>query len=396
MKMFKYSTLLLLSFTVLLNSCKESTSKSSNVTINGFIIENPPEVVYLSKYIDSLNNYTIVDSAILGTNIEDRKFTFNTHVDSMEFLLITHKGLDKVVELIASKNEIIKVEYTPEVLPKTALVSGSSNSSINMELYAFVDKYVRLKAVVSERLDVLNYEDTAARMELIRRFESERAILQTEKARLFSMYKTSPAVHVFLPYINPETELLYFQQIEQTFSTNLKNTVWHKSVLQKLNDVENYLRQKSKQQEKADAIKRLSPGGSAPEISLPDPDGNTKHLSDLKGKVVLIDFWASWCKPCRAENPNVVRLYNKYKSKGFDIFSVSLDKNVNKWKSAIIKDNLTWDNHVSDLLGWNTSVTSLYNFSGIPHTVLIDREGNIIASKLRGPALEAKLKELFD
>lgn len=133
----------------------------------------------------------------------------------------------------------------------------------------------------------------------------------------------------------------------------------------------------------------------APEISMKTPAGKTLKLSSLRGKVVLIDFWASWCGPCRKENPNVVRLYNQYKDKGFTIFSVSLDQDAEAWKKAIASDGLIWPNHVSDLLGWNTPMTQLYGFQGIPHTVLIDKEGNIIGTGLRGESLEQKLKEIF-
>ena len=133
----------------------------------------------------------------------------------------------------------------------------------------------------------------------------------------------------------------------------------------------------------------------APEIALPNPAGEEMKLSSLRGKYVLIDFWASWCGPCRVENPNVVRLYNKYKGDKFEIFSVSLDKDGGKWKQAIEADGLIWDYHVSDLKGWETSMVEKYQFNGIPHTVLIDPEGKIIAEKLRGPSLERKLQELF-
>lgn len=133
----------------------------------------------------------------------------------------------------------------------------------------------------------------------------------------------------------------------------------------------------------------------APEIAKADPKGNLRKLSDLRGKYVLIDFWASWCGPCRVENPNVVKLYNKYKSKNFDIFSVSLDNEKDRWVKAIEADGLIWENHVSDLKGWQTDVTKSYQFNGIPHTVLIDPEGKIIASNLRGPALEQKLSEVL-
>jgi thiol-disulfide isomerase/thioredoxin len=134
----------------------------------------------------------------------------------------------------------------------------------------------------------------------------------------------------------------------------------------------------------------------APEIEKMDPNGQVRRLSDLRGKYVLIDFWASWCNPCRMENPNVVRVYNAYKDKGFDIFSVSLDTDKNRWVKAIASDNLSWENHVSDLAGWQSDVVSQYQFQGIPHTLLLDPEGKIIARNLRGPVLEQKLKEVLD
>lgn len=133
----------------------------------------------------------------------------------------------------------------------------------------------------------------------------------------------------------------------------------------------------------------------APEIELPNPKGETMKLSSLRGNYVLIDFWASWCMPCRQENPNVVRLYDKYENENFDIFSVSLDKNKAKWIEAIEHDGLRWKNHVSDLLHWKTPLTGIYHFNAIPHTVLIDPEGKIIAQNLRGQALENKLQEIF-
>ena len=139
----------------------------------------------------------------------------------------------------------------------------------------------------------------------------------------------------------------------------------------------------------------LAAGMEAPEIAMSDPEGNTRRLSDLRGKVVLIDFWASWCSPCRRENPNVVKLYNKYHDKGFDIFSVSLDKDGNAWRNAIRTDGLVWPNHVSDLKGWSSAAGKTYGIMSIPATVLVDREGNIIARNLRGADLERKLQEIF-
>ncbi|MEY3586440.1 MAG: hypothetical protein RLZZ243_1504 [Bacteroidota bacterium] len=134
---------------------------------------------------------------------------------------------------------------------------------------------------------------------------------------------------------------------------------------------------------------------SAPEIAFPNPSGKILKLSDLKGKVVLVDFWASWCGPCRAENPNVVKMYEKFKDKGFTIFSVSLDEDATKWKEAIEKDQLSWTNHVSDLKGWKSSVVANFGIEGIPYTVLLNKDGKIIGKNLRGEKLEETLNELL-
>jgi thiol-disulfide isomerase/thioredoxin len=141
--------------------------------------------------------------------------------------------------------------------------------------------------------------------------------------------------------------------------------------------------------------KKLAIGTAAPEITMNTTEDKPLSLSSLQGKVVLVDFWASWCGPCRAENPNVVKAYNKYKSKGFEIFSVSLDKDKDKWIAAITKDGLTWKNHVCDFKHWQSPVVQLYNFNGIPYNVLLDKKGNIIAKNLRGEDLEKKLAEIF-
>jgi peroxiredoxin len=142
------------------------------------------------------------------------------------------------------------------------------------------------------------------------------------------------------------------------------------------------------------AMSKLAPGSPAPEISLAQPNGEVLSLSSLKGQYVLIDFWASWCGPCRRENPNVKKVYEKYHDKGFEILGVSLDKNRNAWLAAIEQDGLTWP-HISDLKYWSSSVVPEYNITGIPLTVLVDKEGNIIEKNLRGPALEKKLAEIF-
>jgi thiol-disulfide isomerase/thioredoxin len=155
-------------------------------------------------------------------------------------------------------------------------------------------------------------------------------------------------------------------------------------------------------------------GAVAPDIELPDPTGKMRKLSDLRGKVVLLDFWASWCGPCRRENPNVVKIYNKYKDKGFTVFSVSLDglnlqarsrmgpeglesalkESKSNWKQAIQQDGLPWENHVSDLQQWDSAPAQLYGVQSIPQTFLLDKDGKIVALNPRN-TLEQELEKIF-
>lgn len=158
---------------------------------------------------------------------------------------------------------------------------------------------------------------------------------------------------------------------------------------------------KPRKVEMANPNQRKSPnskfiqGDMAPDIVMNDPEGNERKLSDLRGKVVLLDFWASWCGPCRRENPNVVRAYEKYRDQGFEVFSVSLDSDVNRWKQAIAQDQLVWPNHVSDLQKWRNAAARDYGISSIPHTMLIDRDGSILATHLRGNGVESALRGIF-
>ena len=188
---------------------------------------------------------------------------------------------------------------------------------------------------------------------------------------------TSLAVFYAVNYLDAEQEFSFLKELADTFQAARPDSRYTQQFVEQVN-----------------ALSQLAVGMPAPDIALPNPEGDTVRLSSLRGKYVMIDFWAAWCKPCRMENPNVVRLYDQYKDKGFEIYGVSLDRTKDAWVEAIADDNLTWK-HVSDLQYFNSEAAALYSINAIPATVLLDKEGKIIAKNLRGEALEAKLAEIF-
>jgi peroxiredoxin len=181
---------------------------------------------------------------------------------------------------------------------------------------------------------------------------------------------------------DPSVDLVRAKKIFASFSPELKKYKPGKSIQSKLDKI-------------AKPIAAAAEVGTiAPDFSAPNPEGKSISLKESLGKVTIIDFWASWCNPCRAENPNVVALYNEFHSKGLNIIGVSLDKDAKKWKEAIAKDKLTW-NQVSNLKDFEDPIAVTYGINAIPSTFILDAKGTIVAKDLRGAELKAKVAALL-
>lgn len=208
----------------------------------------------------------------------------------------------------------------------------------------------------------------------------------TSLVSLVALYQQiAPGVYV----LNPEDDLRYFIKVDSSMYSRYPDYEPVQALRQQVLELaEQYGYGESFSGEPAFNME-------IPEIALPNPAGDTIRLSSTRGSVVLLDFWASWCKPCRDENPNLVEAYNRYQKNGFQIYQVSLDKSKDAWVKGIREDNLGRWIHVSDIKYWNSVVVPLFKINSIPYNLLLDREGKIIATNLRGNALHVKLAEVF-
>jgi peroxiredoxin len=198
-----------------------------------------------------------------------------------------------------------------------------------------------------------------------------------------------PAINLFI--LGFSSRSFQKEMFENALNESVKKFPDYKPLTQLKTNYDNQVKQAQTQQE---APPTSWVGKQAPALTLPDVNGKNVSIADFKGKYLLVDFWASWCGPCRGENPNVVAAFNKYKGKNFAILGVSLDKEKDPWQKAIAADKLAWT-HVSDLQFWNSIAVKTFGFQGIPYNVLIDPQGKIIAESLRGEDLDKKLAEVL-
>ena len=364
---------------IILISCKSNTTKN-----NLYEVECNADGIYngVRAYLKSSNNKQVIDTAV----VMNGAFKFKGEVSSPEMRILTIDGINGQTALVLESGKTNITIYKDSIY-KSIIKGGENNSIFNK----YKDGYQNLV----EKVTSLREEYMASRnnIEAVKRIQKQNVELRLELKNYGLNFLTQ----------HPDTDfslmLLESITLQKEFDAKLANEILEKipnkisnrqyniEVMQKINfNINNAL---SKAVIEVNSI--------APDFTAPDPEGNQITLSEILGKVTILDFWASWCRPCRVENPNFVKLYDKYHEKGLNIISVSLDRENQKsrWIKAIEKDNLSWYN-VSNLKYWQDPVALMYNITSIPATFILDDKGIIIATRLRGSALEKKIDELFE
>ncbi|MDP4222734.1 MAG: TlpA disulfide reductase family protein [Bacteroidota bacterium] len=374
---------------ILFAGCRNKTAE-----ITG-ILENPVPREYIFLQELKSNELLTVDSAMIS---DDGRFDFKREVKTPSFFLLKinqnnfltmligpgekikmtshNDSLNYPVAVIGSKGTKLMADYNKTMRKTVSRISALSNIYNNnlqrTDLNVLIDSLDKLAQGYLDELNryTKNYIDDNL----------------SSLVCLVALYQQiSPGVYV----LNPKKDIRYFKKVDSSLYSQYPEydpvVLLHQQVQQLVGNGE------SDNAPFSEAGKEAV----APEIALPSPQGDTIKLSSTRGSIVLLDFWASWCSPCRIENPNLVKAYALYHSKGFKIYQVSLDKTRDAWIKGIQEDKLDKWIHVSDVKYWNSAVVPLYKIESIPLNFLLDKEGRIIASNLRGDALQRKLAEVF-
>ena len=366
-------------------ACKHEVKKQFEVT--GSVKNSDAKMVYLEETPLASSERIIVDSSILG---RDGAFHLKANVSEPSLFNLSLK--DQPYPFAFVINDAPKIYVTADVRDANAYVIEGSPASKSLKSFSLVasDKWNTLY-LLSHEMDSLKKAGAtdSALIAINGKGQSQFSDLKNYVQR-FIQNSSNAITSVWA--LGTYSQFFSADEYQGLLNGIVKKFPQHKGIaaMKEMNDRQLALaKQKSEESQEANWV-----GKQAPELSLPDINGNEIKLSSYKGKYVLVDFWASWCLPCRRENPSVVAAYHKYKDKNFTILGVSLDKEKQDWLDAIRKDKLSWA-QVSDLQEWQSAAVSTYGVSGIPFNVLIDPGGTVIGQGLRGPDLEKKLSEVL-
>lgn len=361
---------------VLLAAC--GGNEAENHLLSGTIENGAGKTLYL----DNVNGSESQRVATVEIR-NDGTFTLDAKIKDRGFYRL---GLtpSNYVLVILDSTEHVSIEAKADSLLKGVKFSNSKENELLAKYYVLMGQYRSSLDSLYNYYGPLAQKDTLKADSLGVVFNAQNDVLKkryASEARDLMSENIGLMANIYAFGFFNDNEIYYstdfFEKVLKPFEKGYDNNLQIKSLQTTISD-----------------FKELAPGNMAPDIAMLTPAGEKVALSSLRGKLVLVDFWASWCAPCRKENPNVVAVYNKYKDKGFTVYSVSLDDNKESWLKAIKQDNLTWT-HVSDLSGWNSLATKVYKFYEIPTSYLIGRDGKIVKRNLRGPDLELALKDYF-
>ena len=380
--MKKYLSLILL--LILFFSCNKKEEKGK-FTISGSIKNIDDQKIFLEQLFFSNSSPQVLDSA----QVVNGRFSLHGAANEEGMFRLRMEKLNSGFIFI---NDAAEIKFSADI--KDPSLSGPAFSSpANKLLINFLSTLDTKGKMLSEETAKLEALKTTKNNDSL---VAEETIKVTDIKTSFENYVLAfadttkhPVLAMFAMGYAADAQSALMDKIVANMSNRFPTHQEVSAMITRYGQMKN-----AQTQQESKAAGRPGIGMQAPDITMNDVNGKPFSLSALKGKYVLVDFWASWCAPCRGENPNVVKAFNKYKSKNFTVLGVSLDEKKEAWLKAIKDDNLGWT-HISDLKGWSSASVSLYGFDGIPYNVLLDPQGKIIATELRAEVLDKKLGELL-